>query len=155
MEDDLQRALEQPSGPELMLECDTVHHPNVIVVKNIKGGTAHSVVIEEFKNHRYACAKHEIPFIPEGKEEFYEPAIASMVSGVSLSGVQRVMVFITSPYRTNPPSLREDEKVFIPVSVKYWDGGAKEFCSEFEIQSDFSAKVVKTVLKKRCARLRA
>jgi len=145
----LARALDNPSGPELVIERT---EPNTLTIRNTKGGTAHNVRVGPIRNGNCWCLHEDFSFIEEGKYRSYTPMIASD-PGHIYADPHRFEDFLTCADRGKPL----EEKTLcanIPIPVTYWDGAHKDFTCEYEMSYRIITSEFTVTLKSRTATLR-
>jgi len=130
----LTRALEEPSGPEIMLWFwpDALWNDETsLQVENLRGGTACRVKIQDADHCGLVLTVEEIPFIKEGRRE---TCCVKVVCARFPSEK-----FTLRGFANPPPSQRhlsKDKRVEIPINVSYWDANGKEFEARFVMTFD-------------------
>lgn len=146
---ELKNALSDPSGPEIMLE---VAARDSLRVKNVKGGTAHDVLVHSFKNGRLTCGEHRIGYIAEGGSAEFAPMIESD-GGHTFSSMFRFDAFLTAAQRGKAAEEKTLQET-IPITVTCWDGGERTFMYEFDLYYNFVTQEKRITLKRRSAELK-
>jgi len=126
---DLQRALANPTGPEIVIRQD---QPNSLTLVNAGKGTAHQVDIREMTNGHYRCKGRHISHIAEGKEFMYYVEIELINSHAVFATGDRLERFLMAG---DEGKTVEEKKLsaHLPFHISYWDGGDKDYFCEYEM----------------------
>jgi hypothetical protein len=150
LDERLHRALTVPSGPEIAMQYLP---PNQFIVRNLRGGTAHNIVVHPFKSGTWTILGKHIDYLKEGGQDAFSAMIQG-ASGVWPAGDHRLRTALQDSEKGK--SFEEKTgRARLPIRITFWDGGDRDFIQELLLEYNFITEEMSFTLTDRRADLRS